>query len=292
MKDPEFGWLAETYTYEDASPQINMPKDRPNDLLYAGFDSYYGQWHIFKDWLKADDLHKYVIENIEQNNNNDKPNSVIGSFATHDDKSPMFNGGAPYVMMTTGLQATLPQMCPYFVDGIQSGDYYLYKYANGIVPESQTQTDSRELYVHEGLLDIFNNSRKPGGNNPEIGEFIKSSMALKTGEHKEVINKGSYIPLKTSNDKIIAFARHLNGKTLLTIANRDVNAKTSGTVEIPGLSVNQKFENLLPKYGESSFVAPEKDGLKVELGTARVQVFEIDTPEIEKSGLKVYKQKM
>ncbi|MBR1977599.1 hypothetical protein IKA15_04900 [bacterium] len=291
-KDPEFGWLAETYTYEDASPQINMPKDRPNDLLYAGFDSYYGQWHIFKDWLKADDLHKYVIENIEQNNNNDKPNSVIGSFATHDDKSPMFNGGAPYVMMTTGLQATLPQMCPYFVDGIQSGDYYLYKYANGIVPESQTQTDSRELYVHEGLLDIFNNSRKPGGNNPEIGEFIKSSMALKTGEHKEVINKGSYIPLKTSNDKIIAFARHLNGKTLLTIANRDVNAKTSGTVEIPGLSVNQKFENLLPKYGESSFVAPEKDGLKVELGTARVQVFEIDTPEIEKSGLKVYKQKM
>ncbi len=291
-KDPEFAWLAETYTYEDASPQINMPKDRPNDLIKAGFDSYYGQWHIFNDWLKADDVHKYVIENIETSNKNGRPNSLIGSFATHDDKSPMFNGGAPYVMMTTGLQATLPQMCPYFVDGIQSGDYYLYKYANGEVPNGKSYTDSNKLFVHEGKLDIFNNSRKPGGNNPEIGEFIKASMALKTGEFSDVINKGSYIPLKTSNNKIIAFARHLNGKTLVTIVNRDVNGKTSGTVEIPGLSENQKFVNLLPKCGEPSYVAPEDDALKVELGTARAQVFEIDTPKIEKSGLKVYKQKM
>ena len=43
QKDPEFGWLAETYTYEDASPQLNMEKDRPEDALRAGFDSYYGQ---------------------------------------------------------------------------------------------------------------------------------------------------------------------------------------------------------------------------------------------------------
>ena len=37
-KDPEFGWLAESYTYECASPMINMPFDRPDDLLRAGFD--------------------------------------------------------------------------------------------------------------------------------------------------------------------------------------------------------------------------------------------------------------
>ena len=28
-RDPQFGWLAETYTHEDASPQLNMPYDRP-----------------------------------------------------------------------------------------------------------------------------------------------------------------------------------------------------------------------------------------------------------------------
>ena len=35
-KDPNFAWLAETYTYEDASPQLNMMYDRPKDSLKAG----------------------------------------------------------------------------------------------------------------------------------------------------------------------------------------------------------------------------------------------------------------
>ena len=39
MRDPQFAWLAETYTYEDASPQANMPYDRPQDSLRAGFDA-------------------------------------------------------------------------------------------------------------------------------------------------------------------------------------------------------------------------------------------------------------
>ena len=34
-KDPEFGGLGETYTYECASPQVNMPYDRPEDSLRA-----------------------------------------------------------------------------------------------------------------------------------------------------------------------------------------------------------------------------------------------------------------
>ena len=60
LKDPNFGWLAETYTHEDASPQLNMPYDRPQELLEVGFDSYYGQYHIYSDWLKAQDLYDYV----------------------------------------------------------------------------------------------------------------------------------------------------------------------------------------------------------------------------------------
>ena len=63
-RDPEFGWLAETYTYEDASPQANMPYDRPEDSLRAGFDTYYGQYHIFHEWTSAKDLHDYVIDNL------------------------------------------------------------------------------------------------------------------------------------------------------------------------------------------------------------------------------------
>ena len=50
--------------------------------------------------------------------------SLIGSFATHDDISPMNHGGEVYCNLTSGLQATIPMLNPYFVDGFQSGDTY------------------------------------------------------------------------------------------------------------------------------------------------------------------------
>lgn len=290
-KDPEFGWLAETYTYEDASPQLNMPADRPHDQLKAGFDTYYGQYHIFNQWNKAQNLYDYVIGNIGMSNNSkDGPKSLIGSFSTHDDQSPMFYGGAPWVMLTTGLQATLPQINPYFVDGVQTGDYYLYPYENAKV--SGTSTDSSTATVHRGRLDIFNPGVKPQGPAPEIGIFMQQAMSLKNGAYKEVINKGSFIPLQTDNDDIIAFARHQDGKTLLVVANRNVNRTTNGTIIVPGLRQDQSLQNLVPNYGEKSQFQKENGKLKVSLGTSRFHVFEINSPNIERArGLKIYKQK-
>ena len=63
MKDPQFGWLAESYTHEDASPQLNMPYDRPEDQLRGGFDSYYGQFHILHQCCQ---LLGSTAERIEQ----------------------------------------------------------------------------------------------------------------------------------------------------------------------------------------------------------------------------------
>jgi len=288
-KDLEFGWLAETYTYEDASPQLNMPHDRPYDQLKAGFDTYYGQYHIFNLWDKKE-LFNYVAENLRMSNaSTDGPKSLIGSFSTHDDQSPMFFGGAPWVMLTTGLQTTLPQINPYFVDGVQSGDYYLYPYDGAHVPNSAT--DDNNAFVHTGRLDIFNPGVKPQGPAPEIGVFMTHALGLKNGAHKEVINKGSFIPLPTDHDEIIAFARHQDGKTLLVVANRNVNRKTDGTISVPGLKQEQPLQNLVPNYGEKSQFQKENNRLKVSLGAARFHVFEINTPNIEHSGLKMYKQK-
>ncbi len=289
-KDPEFGWLAETYTYEDASPQLNMPHDRPEDLLKAGFDAIYGQWHIFNQWTKADDLYSYVKENIDMSNRmTDGQRTLIGSFSTHDDQSPMFYGGAPWVMLTTTLQATLPQMCPYFVDGVQSGDYYLYPYEGMKNPE--TVTDTNECTVHKGRLDIFNFSRKPGGDHPEIGQYIASAMALKNNpQYKEIVNKGSFVVLETGNPEVIAFARHLNGKTLLVVANRDVNHRNSATININSLKKDQKLINLVPSYADKSQFQIDDNKLVVDLGASRAHIFEIDTPNIEIGAKAVYKQ--
>ncbi len=298
--DPNFGWLAETYTHEDASPQLNMPYDRPKELLEVGFDSYYGQYHIFNDWTKAQQLYDYVKENIDLNNEIAQkygPKSLIGSFATHDDKSPMLYGGAPWVMFTTILQSMLPQVNPYMTDGVQTGDYYIFPYDHAKVRE--TQTDNFECTVHTGRMDIFNFSRKPGGQFPEIANVVKSAFALRSNQYnkingssslklvmnnsQDVITKGSFIILPTNNPEVIAFARHKDGKTLLFVGNRNVNQSVGATISIPGLKENQKFNNLMPTYGEPSKIQNNKDGtINVELGTSRACVFEIDTPDIEK----------
>lgn len=288
--DPEFGWLAETYTYEDASPQTNMPYDRPEDSLRAGFDMIYGQYHIFHEWATATEFMNYVKEQLDMTYRLDKGKSILGSFATHDDISPMYHGGVDYCNLTSGLQATLPMMNPYFVDGFQSGDYYVYQYENKHNPD--TMTENHDMTVHHGRLDIFNLSRKPEGKHPEIGEFMTVALALKDN-YANIINKGSFIELDKKgdkNDQIIAYARHYYGKTLLVVANKNIDRAVSCKVKVPTLKSNQELKNLLPQYGQESKVQAAHNELNVELGPARIHVFEIDTPYIENYSKKVYKQ--
>lgn len=292
MRDPQFGWLAETYTYEDASPQANMPFDRPEDSLRAGFDNIYGQYHIFHEWPNASTFIDYVKDQLEMSYRLPKGKSLIGSFATHDDISPMYHGGSDYCNLTMGLQATIPMNNPYIVDGYQSGDYYQYPYEEKYNPI--TQTDNHEMTVHRGRLDIFNFSRKPGGNEPEIGEFMKSSFELKD-KYSDIINKGTFIPLEKKgdkNDQIIAYVRHLNGKTLLVVANKNINRSVACQIKVPTLKANQELNNLLPSYGNKSIIQAKQNELDVELGAARIHVFEIDTPSIEKYSQNIYKQNL
>ena len=292
--DPEFAWLAESYTYEDASPQLNMNYDRPEDSLRAGFDSYYGQYHIFHEWTKAQDLTNYVRDNINMSQNLDAGKSLIGSFGTHDDISIMNHGGVTFTNLVSGLQATLPMLNPYYFDGYQSGDDYIYDFEG--TTDKQTDTDSEECTVHRGRPDIFNFSRPLIGDHPECGDFMKNTLQVRNdAKYKDVLTKGSYIPLnvdKNKNDQIIAFARHLNGKTLLVVANRDVNARQSGIINIPALSGNQKLSNLFKSYGENSEFQTENGKVIADLGPGRVHMFEINTPNIENSGLEVLKQKL
>ncbi len=289
-RDPQFAWLAESYTYEDASPQANMPYDRPEDSLRAGFDSYYGQYHIFHEWQSAKDLHNYVIDNLNMSYRVDMGKSLIGSFATHDDVSPMFHGGEVYCNLTSGLQATLPMMNPYIVDGFQSGDDYVYSYGNKNV--DFTNTDSHNMKVHEGKLDIFNLSRKPGGKHPEIGKFMTECFKFRD-KYAEILKRGSYVVLdkdKDPRDQIIAFARHRHGRTILVLANKDVNRPVAAKVKVPTIKSNQKLNNLLPKYGQDSKFQVSDNEVSVVLGPGRIHAFEIDTPNIEMYCDKVYKQ--
>jgi maltooligosyltrehalose synthase len=203
----------------------------------------------------------------------------------------MQHGGTDYCNMTAGLQATLPMLNPYIVDGYQSGDRYEYPYAGK--RNTDTVTSSTEMTVHPGKLDIFNLSRKPGGKNPEIGEFMKQAFELKD-KYADVINHGTFIVLDKEGDKnddVIAFARHYNSKTLLVVANKNINRPAACKLKIPTLKSSQELKNLLPSYGQDSIFQAAQNELRAEIGPARIHVFEIDTPEIEMYAKSVYRQK-
>lgn len=344
-KDPEFAFLAECYTYEDASPMKNMPADRPEEALDAGFDSYYGQYHIFNIW-KAKDFHQFVKDNLKMSYNHNKGKSMIGSFATHDDKSPMSNGGPDYCMMTNVVQTTLPMTNPYIVTGYESGDRYIYPYGKKFVDKTFNQLlenpvykdtinslmhtskfedrdklkkllsspdankkvaelanmpeysgiidfldhfsltkDNIRHYVHTEFVDIFNESRKPGGENPEIGHHFGYMMNSVRPKYGELITKGQYIELKVDNnkrDEIIAYARCKDGKTLVTIANHDVNSKQKVKVHVPGMKASQQLVDLSPKYGTGSEWQAKDNVIEIDLGPAQAHIFEIDDPELPK----------
>lgn len=304
LRDPEFAWLAETYTHEDASPMINMPADRPDDSLRAGFDSFYGQYHLFSEWKTATEFMDYMKENLDLTYRVDQGKSAIASFASHDDLSPMFHGGADFCKMIYGLEATMPMTNMYAVDGFQTGDYYTRKYKDKDNPESQTWEYSEDnpdelvkktkMELHYGKLDLFNLSRKPGGEEPSIRPFVKNCHALRDKYSDIVGPKGTLIELDKvgdKNDQIIAYARHYQGKTLLTVANKNVNRAVACTIKIPTLKANQKLDNLLPSYGQESIFQAADNELHVDIGASRIHVFEIDTPNIENFTDKVYRQR-
>ena len=306
QRDPEFGWLAESYTYECASPMVNMPYDRPEDLLKAGFDEYYGQYHIFHDWKNASEFNDYIKLNLDLSHRLPAGKSVIGSFLTHDDSSSMIHGGENFCKMTTVLQATIPMCNAYFIDGFQSGDYYDYKYRDKDNIETWTtkpdpvehkQVPKYDMNDHRYRLALFNLSRKPGGDAPDIERVMKGVLEMRRNNLDVLADRNSsFIELnkrEDKNDQIITYARHNNGRTLLVVANKNPNRNVTGIIEIPGLKAEQKLVNMVPAYGETSEFQADANELRVNLAPNDAYVFEIDTPNIEKDRKgHVFKQKV
>ncbi len=296
-KDPQFGWLAESYTYECASPMVNMPYDRPEDLLKAGFDEYYGQYHIFHDWRNASEFDDYVKFNLDLSQKLPAGKSVIGSFLTHDDSSSMIHGGENFCKLTTILQSTIPMCNPYFIDGFQTGDYYDYKYRN--TENIESFNGNTLMNEHRYRLALFNLSRKPGGDCPDIERVMRGTLKMRS-ENLDVLadRNSSFIELdkrEDKNDQIIAYARHnsKNGRTILVVANKNPNRNVTGIVEIPGLKETQKLKNMVPEYGDTSEFQVDEDELRVNLAPCDAYVFEIDTPNIEEDRKEhAFKQKV
>lgn len=259
-------WLAETYCEEDQSPLKNLPRDIPEQLLKSGFDSMYGQFHIFHSMRNAQEYMDYLLSNramfqrASQQGGNDK--SFIGSFLTHDDPSLMEHGGAPMCILSSGLMASQPWTNPYILDGFTTG--------------------------YTGDFDIFNFVPQHKGTHPEIGLFLKNMLNLRNSpQYGPALTQGSFTPIPVSSNnpdnQVISFARQANGKTLLVVANKDINARAKATLSIPGMTAFQPLNNLAPSYGRPSQFYPGVNQLEVDLGPARFHIFEINTPFLSRN---------
>lgn len=238
-RDPEFLYLAEASDSWREPPSKFAEFTPYNKLLEAGFDGYYGSFFNLKDWKLGDNLIEHIKFNKKLLTSYPEDKSVILSFTTHDEVSPIILHGEKFSVMICWLEATLPYN-PYFIDGFQSGDDYLYPWAN--TKSSESETDDDYYFVHRGKLDIFNYSRKPGGKNEFVKANFKEALNFRT-QNTDLISKGTFTTLKTDKDRAFAFTRSYQGETIIVIGNLDYKHPLKRiTVKVPGLKKKKDFE--------------------------------------------------
>ena len=231
-KSPNFLFLAEASNKwnESVCKQCDFtPYDK---LLEAGFDGYLGGYVEYQNFKSVKDIEYEVknIQNISKKLNSKK--SVIGSFATHDMLSPLLTGGSEYASQILWLSVVLP-VNPYFVDGFQSLDSYIYDYSNQ--KAAKTFTDDDYYYVHKGKPDIFNFSRRPIGKNEEFfQEFLMAQKMRPMLEDLPLL--GNFKTLKTNNSDVWAFMREYNDLKVIVILNRTNHQQTGVVTNVPKIS--------------------------------------------------------
>lgn len=272
-KDPQFLWLAEAseaWTEPVAAGAVFTPY---NKLLEAGFDAYYGNFFELKNWKTSKDLYNSITNAINLQKSYATPKSVIGSFTTHDELSPMLINGQNFSEMIIWLNATLP-INSYFVDGFDTGDNYIYNWANK--KAIKTYTDDDYYFVHRGKMDIFNFSRSLQGNNKSLRDnFVIANGFKKT--FASIMARGKFIILKSDKPNIFSYAMAYNGKTIIVIGNLDYRDYSDVTIKVPGI----KNENIVIPVKIKSIPVIDKGKITEKIMPGEIQVLVVNDLELK-----------
>lgn len=272
LKDSNFLFLAEASDSWREPPSEYAPFTPYDKLLEAGFDGYYGSFFNIKEWKKASDLINHVQFNKKLLSSYKTPKSVIGSFSTHDELSPILIKGENLSKMIIWLNTTLP-LNSYYVDGFQTGADYVYFWGNK--KAKQTFTDDDYYFVHRGKFDLFNYSARPQGSYSDIlTNFEIANKYKKT--FSQVFSKGSFVPIQTNNDSVFAFARSYGDVTILTIGNLDFkNAQHKVKININKLNKTHTFSVLKGSNSAYGFVR-KNDKITFDIPAGDIQVYLIN----------------
>lgn len=231
-KSPNFLFLAEASDSWREPPSEFAPFTPYDKLLEAGFDGYYGSFFNLKDWKTQDEIIEHIKFNKKLLSSYKDKKSVILSFTTHDEISPVILHGEVFSVMICWLEATLP-FNPYIIDGFFYGADYIYSWGN--TKAKLTTTDDDYYFVHRGKLDIFNFSAKPYGKSLYVNENYKNAMQFRIN-NLDLISKGEFIPLTNDHPDVFSFARAYNNTTLIVLGNLNYeNSINKVKIKIQGL---------------------------------------------------------
>lgn len=267
-KNPNFLFLAE------ANPDWTNPAtvgvnhySTIDELLHAGFNSYYGFWSDFKGIKSASVLNNKITVNqkiLKRNNNS----SIVSTLATHDQQAPILRG-KNYWNMVLWLSVLYPQNT-YFLDGFSVGDDFIYPYENK--PSTDSLTDYDNFYVHNGQYDIFNLTASVRAKHPKFKQEYLKAIKFKQ-KYKNLITKGEFKLIKTNNDKIFAYLIKDNNKELIVLGNLD--EKDYQTTKI-------KSKNLKNQYTLSIVTSKNHPEIKKDVMSTRLEPLELQAYLIEK----------
>jgi glycosidase len=268
LKNPEFLYLAEASDSWLEPPSKYAEFTPYNKLLESGFDGYYGSFFNLKDWKKSEELIEHVKFNKKLLTSYPESKSVILSFTTHDEVSPIVLYGEQYSVMICWLEATLPYN-PYFIDGFQFGDTYLYPVAN--TKANFTETDDDYYFVHRGKIDIFNYSRKPQGNSYLVKSNFKKAFEFRNN-NSDLISKGTFTPLKSTKDSVFAYTRSYQGETILVIGNLDhTHPVKRAEIKVLGMKKNSTLGII---HGDEDYKT-RKNKLVINLAPNEIKVYKL-----------------
>ena len=266
--NPEFLYLAEASDSWREPPSKYADFTPYDKLLEAGFDGYYGSFFNLKDWKTAQEFTEHIKFNKKLLTSYADDKSVIMSFTTHDEVSPIVLRGENLSVMMCWLEATLP-FNPYFIDGFQYGDDYIYPWAN--TKAKFTETDDDYYFVHRGKLDIFNYSRKPQGNSDVVKDNFKRAFEFRNN-NIDMITKGTWSPIKTDKPSVFVYTRSYQGETILVVGNLDYkHSQKRVKIKVSGIKKGQVLEII---QGQGNCKA-RKNKLFIDLEAGQIRVFKL-----------------
>lgn len=266
-KNEDFFFLAEA-NIEWENPAKNVIDDyaTPDELLKAGFDTYYASWSDFKNIKTKEEFDNKIIKNQKVLDKN-KDKSTISAFATHDQQAPILRG-VNYWNMILWLNATLPSNM-YFLDGFSVGDDFIYPYEGKKAKKSYT--DDEYYFVHSGMFDIFNYTAPIRIKHPRLKQKYLRAIDFRK-RNQNLISNGKFNLLKTNNENVFAYSILDKEKELIVIGSLDEKNTQKATVKSKYL----EKENLFSLINTKKHPQLNQENIEATLEALELQVYLIN----------------